>query len=421
MREYRLVALFGLFALALLIAAACPAASESPAWPELALTPVLAGLTNPVHVASAGDGSGRLFVVEQPGVIRVVRGGVLLSEPFLDITDRVGSRGSERGLLSVAFPPGYGEAGHFYVNYTDSAGDTVVSRFGLSSDPDQADPTSEQVLLTVDQPFANHNGGQLAFGPDGYLYIGMGDGGSRGDPGNRAQDPGDLLGKLLRIDVESGAVPYAIPIDNPFVEATDTRPEIWALGLRNPWRFSFDRQTGDLYIGDVGQNDYEEVNLQLAGSDGGENYGWRILEATHCYEPPAGCVPPEGYVGPVVELAHVDKYNSVTGGFVYRGVAFPNMRGVYIFADYSSGRLLGLRQVGQAWELKMLLDTAHLWSSFGEDEDGELFIASLNEGTIYHIEDRSPALPTPTVVLRLRLPLLLKILRGSARAFGALR
>ena len=223
-------------------------------------------------------------MVEQGGRIRIIRNGVLEATPFLDITGRV-SCCSERGLLSVAFPPGYAAKGHFYVNYTNKAGNTVVARYRLTTNPDVADPGSEQVVLTVPQPYANHNGGQLAFGPnDGYLYIGMGDGGSGGDPENRAQNPAELLGKLLRINVETGNPnTYTIPASNPFTQTAGYRPEIWALGLRNPWRFAFDRLTHDLYIADVGQDAYEEVDFQPAASTGGENYGWRIMEGLHCY------------------------------------------------------------------------------------------------------------------------------------------
>ncbi len=261
----------------------CAFGQTTTEWPQLRFIKVLSGLTSPVHVTHAGDASGRLFIVEQRGKIRIAKDGALLSQPFLDIQSRVSCCG-ERGLLSVAFPPGYASKGHFYVNYTNTAGNTVIARYRITSNPDVADPASETILLTVNQPYANHNGGQLAFGPrDGYLYIGMGDGGSSGDPQNNAQTPSALLGKILRIDVESGAAPYALPPSNPFLNNAAYRQEIWATGVRNPWRFSFDRETGDLYIADVGQDKYEEVNVQPAASVGGENYGWNVTEGLHCY------------------------------------------------------------------------------------------------------------------------------------------
>ncbi len=338
-----------------------------------------------MHVAHAGDGSGRIFVVEQGGRIRIIRNGVLEATSFLDIAGRVSCCG-ERGLLSVAFPPGYAAKGHFYVNYTDRAGNTVVARYRLTSDPDIADPDSEQIVLTVPQPYANHNGGQLAFGPnDGYLYIGMGDGGSGGDPQNRAQNPAELLGKLLRIDVEAGVAPYAIPATNPFTQTAGYRGEIWALGLRNPWRFAFDRANGDLYIADVGQNEYEEVDHQPAASRGGENYGWRIMEGTHCYRA-SGC-DPAGLTLPVAEYDH-SQGCSVTGGLIYRGDQFDRLVGTYLYGDYCSGRVWGLRQTSSGWTHQLLLDTAFNISAFGEDEAGEIYLTDYGGGQIYRIVDQ---------------------------------
>ncbi len=262
-----------------------PAVPEADAsWPTLELQLITDGLERPTHAIHAGDGSGRLFVVEKAGRIVIVRDGTLQAAPFLDIRDRVNAIGSEQGLLSVAFPPNYASKGYFYVNYTDSEGDTVVARYRLISadTPDQADPASEQVLLRITQPYGNHNGGQIAFGPDGFLYIGMGDGGAAGDPQNYAQRPGELLGSMLRIDVETNPdeATYLVPPDNPFVDDPDYAPETWATGVRNPWRFSFDTATGDMYMADVGQNELEEINVQPASSSGGENYGWRCFEGT---------------------------------------------------------------------------------------------------------------------------------------------
>jgi len=355
--------------------------------PELALEPTQTAFERPVCVANAGDGSGRLFVCEQEGLVVIVHNGKPVLTPFLDISARASCCG-ERGLLSVAFPPGFAASGRFYVNYTDNLGATVVSRFLVSeSDPNQADPDSEEVVLRIEQPYSNHNGGQLAFGPDGFLYVGMGDGGSGGDPGNRAQDPASLLGKMLRIDVESAVVPYAVPPSNPFAGLAGYRGEIWALGLRNPWRFSFDRVAGDLWIADVGQGSWEEIDLQPATSGGGENYGWRIMEGAHCYNPQP--CSPAGLVLPVAEYDH-GLGCSVTGGHVYRGSAFPCLLGSYLYGDLCSGRIWTLRRVAGAWTATVALDTDLSITTFGEDEDGELHVADYGQGTIYRIVDEAP-------------------------------
>lgn len=353
-------------------------------WPEISVVEVVDGLDSPLLVTHAGDGSGRIFIVEQGGTIRVVQGGALLPTPFLDITNLVSCCG-EQGLLGLAFPPDYSEKDYFYVNYTDNSGDTVVARYDVSANPNVADSDSEEVVLTVDQPYSNHNGGHLAFGPDGYLYIGLGDGGSGGDPDNNAQDPTTLLGKMLRIDVEAGVVPYAIPADNPFVGDPTTLDEIWALGLRNPWRYSFDRVTGDLYIGDVGQTELEEIDFQAASSDGGENYGWRCYEGTEPYNL-AGCEVPSEYTFPVEEYSH-NLGCAVTGGYVYRGEQYPRIDGVYFYGDYCSGRIWGLQESGTGWESLELLDTSLFISSFGEDEAGNLFLTDLVGGAVYEVVD----------------------------------
>ncbi|HYN83610.1 MAG TPA: PQQ-dependent sugar dehydrogenase [Pyrinomonadaceae bacterium] len=371
------------------------AAAQTSELPTLALTSPVTGFSQPVAITHAGDGSNRLFVVEQGGRIRLVKNGALQSAPFLDISARV-SAGGERGLLGLAFPPGYASKGHFYVNYTRASdGATVIARYRRNaSNPDAADPSSEQIVLTIGQPFANHNGGQLSFSPrDGFLYVGMGDGGSGGDPGNRAQNPADLLGKMLRIDTEAaGTTTYAVPPSNPFAGRAGFRQEIWALGLRNPWRFSFDRQTGDLFIADVGQGSWEEVNFQPAASAGGENYGWRVMEGTHCFNP--NPCDPTGLTLPVREYDH-SQGCSVTGGHVYRGTSFPRMQGLYIYADFCSGVIWGLRRVGGVWQNSVLLDTSLSVSTFGEDESGELYVASYGGGTIFRVTDSAPA-PTPT-------------------------
>ncbi|NJN68758.1 MAG: PQQ-dependent sugar dehydrogenase [Chloroflexaceae bacterium] len=294
-------------------------------------------------------------------------------------------------LVTVAFHPAYQNNGQFFVNYTNQEGHTVVARYRVSSHPDMADAASEEVILTIEQPAANHNGGLVAFGPDGYLYIGMGDGGAAGDPWGNAQNGQTLLGKLLRIDVDGVAAnaeqvfPYAIPTDNPFVGRDDMRSEIWALGLRNPWRFSFDRATGDLYIADVGQNAYEELDVQPGGSAGGENYGWNRMEGHACYPESSPCRR-EGLALPVLVYPHQGGDCSITGGFVYRGSAFPALMGIYFFADYCSGKIWVLRKASAGeWQSTLVLDTDMSISSFGEDEAGELYLTSLWDGKVYQV------------------------------------
>ena len=346
-----------------------------------ALSLVAEGFDNPVYVTHAGDGSGRLFVVEQSGQIRIIQEGAILPDSFLDLTGIAVDNAFERGLLGLAFHPRYAENGQFFVNYTDSNGDTAVVRYTVSAgDPNRADPQSAQIVLQVEQPYPNHNGGDIAFGPDGYLYIGMGDGGSAGDPQGNGQSLTTLLGKMLRLDVDGGE-PYAIPPDNPFAGRSTARPEIWAYGLRNPWRFSFDRATGDLYIADVGQNAYEEVNFQPADSAGGENYGWDLMEGLHPYEgsPPSDA----NLVLPVAEYAQSEGGCSVTGGYVYRGQALPELQGVYFFGDYCSGLVWALHRTAEgAWERALFTRTTFSISSFGEDETGELYVVD-HGGAVY--------------------------------------
>lgn len=365
-----------------LFLATTPIAAQSVAVPTPRLLTVATGFNQPTHIAHAGDGSDRLFIVQKPGTVRILADGALLATPFLDITDRVLSTGSEQGLFSIAFPPQEGEIDHFYVDYTSSPdGATVVSRFAITpEDPNRADPTSEALILTIPQPFATHNGSQIAFGPDGYLYIGTGDGGSGGDPLGNAQDGDSPLGKMLRIDVRSPAAgePYGIPADNPFIDTDGFRPQIWALGLRNPWRFSFDRATGDLYIADVGQSAREEVNYQPS-SGGGENYGWSIMEGSLCFR--ADTCPTEGLTLPVTEYGR-DLGSSVTGGHVYRAPSPHGWQGIYFYGDFGSGRIWALERVGGDWESGVLLDTDLAIASFGEDEAGRLYVADLG-GAVY--------------------------------------
>jgi len=338
---------------------------------------LVSGLERPVNLQSAGDGSGRLFIIEKVGRIRVLQDGQLLDTPYLDITDRVGSGGNEQGLLGLAFHPNYKVNGRFFVNYTDKNGNTVIARYRVTGDPNVADPTGEMVVLRVTQPFQNHNGGVLAFGPDGYLYAGLGDGGSAGDPQGNAQSLNTWLGKILRLDVDS-AEPYATPPDNPFGN------EIWAYGLRNPWRMSFDSQTGDLYIGDVGQNQWEEIDFVSAGTPGGLNFGWNYMEGTHPYEG----TPPQGtqLVPPVAEYSHSEGGCSVTGGYVYRG-AMPEWNGIYMYADYCSGIVWGLIRSNGGWQDQVLYSGVGRITSFGQDETGEIYLI-LDSGQILRLAAR---------------------------------
>jgi glucose/arabinose dehydrogenase len=340
------------------------------------------GLDAPLLVTHAGDGSRRLFVVEQVGRIRILRVGQPKAEPFLDIASLV-TAGGEQGLLGLAFHPEYEANGRFFVNYTDTSGDTVVAEYRAPGGSDRADPASARVLLHIDQPYSNHNGGDVVFGPDGYLYIGMGDGGSGGDPHGNGQRLDTLLGKLLRIDVDRER-PYGIPEDNPFVGRSRARPEIWAYGLRNPWRFSFDPETGDLWIGDVGQGEQEEIDLARAGRRGGLNYGWNVMEGKQCFSPPEGCEA-KGLVRPVA-VYPTGLGCAVVGGHVYRGARFPVLQGGYFFADFCAGVIFALDASRQGRrEPVILLDTDHAISSFGEDERGELYVTDLQGGQVLQV------------------------------------
>ncbi|HKS23893.1 MAG TPA: PQQ-dependent sugar dehydrogenase [Thermoanaerobaculia bacterium] len=349
---------------------------------QIALQQVTAGFSAPLGIVSAGDA--RLFIVQQGGTIAIWDGTRILPTPFLDIHNLISS-GNERGLLGLAFHPHYATNGLFFVHYTAPSGDVTIARYSVSADPNRADFASGAVLLTIPHSqFGNHNGGQLQFGPDGYLYIGVGDGGGAGNPSNSAQDLNQLLGKILRIDVDRP--PYAIPSGNPF----PARGEIWAYGLRNPWRFSFDRETGDLWIGDVGQNLYEEVDLQPAASAGGENYGWRLMEGFHCFN--AATCPTTGLTMPILEYSH-SLGCSITGGYRYRGARFPRLRGVYFYADYCSGTIWGATQTNGTWSSKIMLTTNKIpFTSFGEDSNGELYVVS-GGGTLYQIVDPNPLPP----------------------------
>jgi glucose/arabinose dehydrogenase len=350
---------------------------------ELDLEVVTGGLESPLAVVHADDGSGRLFVVEQTGRLRIVRDDRLEDAPYLDLRDRVLS-GGERGLLGLAFHPDFPDDPRLFVNYTDRNGNTVVSSFAAGEDGTPADPTSEMIVLQVEQPYANHNGGALAFGPDGYLYIATGDGGAGGDPHDHGQRIDTLLGKILRIDVDrtDGDRAYGIPEDNPLVDDPDAQPEIFLSGLRNPWRMSFDRQTGDLWIGDVGQGTWEEVNVARAGQ-GGLNFGWSRMEGVECFQD-AGCEDP-AYTLPVAEYGH-DLGCSVTGGVVYRGARVPGLTGGYVFADYCSGNVWVLDPgVDGRSTARLVLASGRSISALGEDEAGEAYVTDLNAGELLRI------------------------------------
>jgi glucose/arabinose dehydrogenase len=373
-------------------------------WPTLVVSEVVTNqFQKPTCLVSAADGTGRFFVGEQGGKIWIIRNGKLEPTPFFDLSTKVTTAGPEQGLLGLTFPPDFASKQYFYVYYTVAAAETyqpkhnfiVVSRFHVSLDPNVAGLRTEELILTLPKDEDYHNGGQLAFGPDGFLYIGVGDGGPQGDPNNRAQDLTSRFGKILRIDVESGAKPYAIPATNPFVGNTNALPEIWAHGLRNPWRFSFDRLTGDLYIGDVGQWAFEEVDFQPANSRGGENYGWRITEGPANYTVPAGFTNFAALTQPIATYDHLmmggdGGQGSVTGGFVYRGPDAGRMQGMYVYGDFMGGWLWGLKKVNGAWMNNVLRappEFSMAMSTFGEDDHGRLFIANYNSGKIYEVSD----------------------------------
>jgi len=352
----------------------------------IALEAVTGGLDSPVQVTHAGDGSNRLFVVERSGRIRVITNGELAATPFLDLTDRVLADG-EQGLLSVAFHPEYETNGQLFVLYTAKDWANTVERFTVTDDPNVADPSSGEVVLAIPDRQPNHNGGTLLVGTDGMLYISTGDEGGGGDPYGNAQNLGSLYGKILRIDIDSGD-PYAIPGDNPFIDDADARGEVWAYGLRNPWRFSFDRETNDLWIADVGQSALEEVNFVPAGTGAGRNFGWNAMEGTQCYE---GECDPSLYTLPVAEYTHDDGC-SITGGHVYRGSDYPALTGKYFFGDFCSGMIWSLSAAGVDWTMTLELETSSWITSFGEDEAGELYLTDL-AGVVYQVTTTSTSQP----------------------------
>ncbi len=360
---------------------------------DVTLVPLATGFTQPLAVVDAPDNTDRLFVVERRGRIRIVEGGQILPTPYLDVSSLITSSGQEQGLLGLAFHPNYANNGVFFIYYT-AAGDgaNTLARYHVSPNPTLADSNSGAVLFAIPDHFSNHNGGHVVFGPDGYLYVGTGDGGSGGDPDDNGQSLNTLLGKILRIDPDAGS-PYAIPPSNPFVNTPGARGEIWAYGLRNPWRFSFDRQSGDLYIADVGQNAFEEVNLQPAVSGGGQNYGWNLMEGMHCYDAPT--CNQTGLTLPIAEYGRSDGC-SITGGYVYRGPAAPSLVGAYVYGDFCSGKIWTLRQgAGGGWTPTLLMDTPHQISSFGESNTGEMYLVDL-AGGVHRFVGSSSATATPT-------------------------
>ncbi len=367
-------------------------AAEEASASQFELKSIAEGLELPVRLTHAGDGSGRIFVVEHKGRIRVIKDGVLSDSPFLDISERVGCCG-ERGLMGLAFPPTYVGSRHFYISYSDVEGDTTISRFSTTDDPDRGDEDSEEVLLVIEQPHEIHNGGHLAFGPkDGYLYIGSGDGGLSRDPDNRGQARDSLLGKLLRIDVESGAVPYGIPENNPFTMIEGYSEEIWALGLRNPWGFAFDSVTHALFLPDTGNYKREEVNFQIAASRGGNNYGWPIMEGNICFEHIFLPCRADGLTQPVAEYDHKQGC-AIVGGAVYRGREYPWLDGLFVFGDFCSGRIWGLRRARAhtlqddepGWRSILLAEVGVPIGSIGADESGNVYVVGYAEGVIYRL------------------------------------
>ncbi|MDX2151793.1 MAG: PQQ-dependent sugar dehydrogenase [Bryobacteraceae bacterium] len=379
--------------LCLIVFAALPA---KPQIPSVRLAPYVEGLTRPTDIQAPPDGSGRLFITQQAGVIRVVRNGALLEKPFLDISDKTEAE-VERGLLGLAFPPDFAQSRVVYICYTEIEGDVVVARYRVKEDnPDEAAADSARVVIRVEhREHWNHNGGQLQFGPDGYLYLGVGDGGDMNDVLGSGQNPQSLLGKLMRFEVSARAAEAKAAPGNPFEGNPQYRPEIWALGLRNPWRFSFDRLTGDLYIADVGQDRAEEVNFQPAGSRGGENYGWSVMEGMQCFAPDTpgyvGECDPSPYVMPVVEYDR-EVGCSVSGGYVYRGTKFPGLAGWYLYADFCTGQIFGLRLKGETWEHHRVGNVPGVMiTTFGQDTDGELYVADWRRGVVYRVEEEPVA------------------------------
>ena len=357
---------------------------------NLGLEKIAGTLAFPTSVTHAGDGSGRLFITEQRGTVRAVKNGALAPGYFIDLSPEVGCCG-EQGLLSMAFHPDFAANGLFYVYFTDKNGDAVIARYHVAPGDDTADTSTQKIILKIAEPTPIHNGGQL---PDGYLYVGTGDGGSFSeggdgsgdDPENRAQRLDTLLGKILRIDVDHGD-PYAIPPSNPYINVADARNEIWARGLKNPWRFTFDRMTGDLYISDVGRDRWEEINFQAHDSPGGENYGWRIMEGPACFYISHDCNPDGAFILPAIQYSHKEGC-AVIGGYVYRGKRMPALPGSYLYADFCTGKIWGASRGKEGvWASRLLLDSDYMVTSFGEDDEGELYVTHRDkeDGAVYRL------------------------------------
>ena len=346
------------------------------------LEQIASGYTRPTFITHAFDD--RLFIVEERGLVTIIQNGGRLPTPFLDIQDRVNNQANEQGLFTLVFHPDYTENGYFFINYTRADGSSVISRMSVSDDPNRGNPASELVMLVIGQPYNNHNGGQMHFGPDGYLYIGMGDGGAAGDPLNHGQDATTLLGSMLRIDVNSDSERgYAIPPDNPYLDIEERPNEIWGIGLRNPWRFSFDRLTGDLYVADVGQNAWEEIHLIPAGTPGGINFGWNIMEGRQCFR--GSDCNQTGLDMPIWDYDHSNGC-SITGGYIYRGEAHPELWGNYFFSDYCTGHIWALvPQADGEPIVNLVLQTSLGPASFGEDANGEVYISDHRGGGIYRL------------------------------------
>lgn len=366
--------------------ATAPVKVEKPALkpPVVELKPIASGFSQPVVItATPAKNDKRIFIVEQGGAIRIIQAdGTVVSQPFLDISSKV-LKGGEMGLLGLAFSPNYAKDGNFFINYIDKSRNTIIARYHGTS-ADQADPASEQVILSLAQPYDNHNGGALLFGRDGQLYAALGDGGSGGDPQNRAQDLNSLFGKLLRLDVSQ--LPYRIPSNNPFANQNGKKGEIWDYGLRNPWRISFDRKNGDLYIADVGQGAIEEIDLETTDSKGGINYGWRCFEGSKDFNI-SGCQSRDSYAFPILEYDHSEERCSVTGGYVYRGKEYPALDGKYFYGDFCSGQLYTAEKVESQWQTTLITKTPYRISTFGEDSQGEVYLANYATGDIYQIQD----------------------------------
>lgn len=397
--SHRWLAIGSLLFLMMLIVAFATAPTEArgtPVWPTIVPVQLTPTFAQPTSMTNAGDGSGRLFVVEKNGYIRIVSNGAVLPTPFLDIDALVTSTGIERGLLGLAFSPHYTTNGEFYVYYTDNSNNIVTARYQVSAgNPDVADPASAQIVMTIPHPEPNHFGGQLAFGSDGMLYMGPGDG-TEGDTANNGQNTNVWLGKILRINVEIGSpITYTIPADNPFVGQAGYKEEIWQLGLRNPYRFSFDSLTGDMYMSDVGQSAREEINFQSADSEGGENWGWRCYEGNMAYNT-LGCQSSSAYDFPIYDYPHSGGRCSITGGYVYRGAAYPRMQGIYYYADWCSGELFGLQYFNNEWISQPLYDFSGNPNTFGVTDDGTLYLA-FHGGAVYRLTDPGGGTATPTL------------------------